>query len=465
MFVLQCNRKEFTDFVLKRVPIREGVLEVKSDYRVPKSSKELSLLWRESPNVSFSLPNVVVIDGKKQKDFIAWVSTYFPHIRPFTSQCRIVAEQTARTLLSSAQSENEFVETRTAQTALIIAEAVCYSVGHVSLSQLPFSAFERTLSYSLSQGMRSYNRSTEVDWCTRICSLWQQFRDLSKQKKLALTPEDVGAVWRVLTNLKSPSKTRELEEVFTMHWREQTLTEDLWESLFELLNLKLGKDVVVALTSGPRETRVEIANALIQGLATDSKGASPQTVSFALALITSQINPGNLDYFELLHPVVERFPQAFLWYGLLTGIVPKSDSNSFSDGLGWLIERELGRHYTLLDRPHCDVALTELNVCYDLENSYFGVSNLTTGIMKVEIFPLVNSSIRLNMASQSNQFSDHQQKKLFDEKQASLSDSMIREFLQKLEENSLHLDSIKATIEREFGKTKKKSKAKKKKSR
>jgi len=90
---------------------------------------------------------------------------------------------------------------------------------------------------------------------------------------------------------------------------------------------------------------------------------------------------------------------------------------------------------------------------------------LTTGIMKVEIFPLVNSSIRLNMASQSNQFSDHQQKKLFDEKQASLSDSMIREFLQKLEENSLHLDSIKATIEREFGKTKKKSKAKKKKSR
>lgn len=74
---------------------------------------------------------------------------------------------------------------------------------------------------------------------------------------------------------------------------------------------------------------------------------------------------------------------------------PTASVTDYGNGLGLLINRELGRPSNWLDRPNCDIAFSEMtNLLRNHEGGRLGIRTLTTGYLKVEILPLITTSVK-----------------------------------------------------------------------
>ncbi len=158
IYLWSCDRRRFVDFIANRAPLSE--VDVRSADTIESISlqgDDILLVWQESPVGIFTLPRAVIVAEESMSDFLAWVSTYFRHIRPFTAHCRVLTPSFAQ-LFTPPISSLSIPDMGSAHIGLILAEGISYSIGRADLNRLPLSAFARTLSFAFTESAKRFAR-------------------------------------------------------------------------------------------------------------------------------------------------------------------------------------------------------------------------------------------------------------------------------------------------------------------
>ncbi len=225
---------------------------------------------------------------------------------------------------------------------------------------------------------------------------------------------------------------------------------DIWTQLSDSL---LGAESLIRTMEGPREGRVKAAEITIRELS----NGPPETQrcrAFIAGYMTSCIQPGSLDHFSILFPVIAKLRESFLWYGVCSGLTPETSIDNYGNGLGWMMKRELGRPSYWLDRPTCDIALSEMGILLrNREDAGVSIRTIANGVLNAEIFPLISTSIKWqgygeDRLGERDAWAGNQGM-LFDESPGLR--TAVLELLHKIEESSMSLDAIRRQVEKTFG--------------
>ncbi len=470
--VWSCDRRRFVDLIANRKP--PGEVDVRSTDTIEGISlqgDDILLVWQKSPAGPFSLPRAVIVTEERLSDFLAWVSTYFRHIRPFTAHCRVLTPALAK-IAKQSNSPSLLQNMKSADIGLILAEGIAYSIGRTDLNRLTLSAFARTLSFAYAESAKRYEQMFTENGkvIEQIRNGWQSARELTNQASLDLLPADISDVWAVILSAIAGIKNYQTNSILEPFFIEalQGVKENGLVPSEAWMKLPGGRFQTVGSAiealDGPRESRVKAVEVAIQEL---SHGplTTRRERAFVAGYLTSRIQPGSLDHFSLLFPAIAELRESFLWYGACSGLTPETSVDNYGNGLGWLMKRELGRPSHWLDRPNCDIALSEMtNLFRNGDRAKLNLRTSTSGALKVEIFPLISTNVKWSWHSEGHVRGEGtlsvRQMGLF-EKEGNLRQD-VSELLSEIQESSKSLAAIKKKVELKFGKkTPKKSKRRK----
>ena len=138
IYLWLCDRHRFVDFITNRKALnRSDVRSADTIADVSLRGDDITLVWQKSPTDTFAMPRAVMVAEGSTSDFLAWVSTYFRHIRPFTAHCRVLPPSLAHLLIQPIPPPS-LPDVGSADIGLILAEGMAYSVGRTDLNRLPF---------------------------------------------------------------------------------------------------------------------------------------------------------------------------------------------------------------------------------------------------------------------------------------------------------------------------------------
>lgn len=464
MYLWLCDRRRFVDFLTNRAPLGTGTSRTAETVDgIEPHGEELVLLWDRPPTETFVLPRAVIVAEDGLTDFLAWVLTYFRHVRPFTAHCRILTPALAR-LCDNTTRSGAGLDLASADVGLIVAEGVAYSVGRTDTNRLPFAALARTLSFAFAESARRYGDvlAASEDLVGKIRSGWGSARELTHQAPLELAANVINEVWAVILSVAGVAQPKSTPEPLLIEAvrgvkSDGSVPKDVWKKLAA----GVLRDVPPAeLLEGPREARVRAVENAIREL-THRREGSRWERAFVAGYMASRIQPGSLDHFAVLFPAIADLRECLLWYGACAGLTPDSAVANYGNGLGWLIKREMRRPTHWLDRPNCDIALSEMAVLMDgREGSKPAIPTVSSGVLKVELVPLVSTSVKWSEQGDEN-IPDRRvaPKTLFDE------DTRLREevleILRRIDHSAMSLEAIRKLVEATFGEKPAKSRRRK----
>jgi len=458
-----CDRHRFAEFISNRKPLHsDDVFSTKSLKDVFPSGDKLLLVWQNSPSKKFSLPCAIFVTERSMSNFVAWISTYFRHIRPFTAHCRILSPSiggiTTQQFLPNTQ--NFLSDMGAVGLGLILSEGIAYSIGKADINRLPFSAYARTLSFAFAQCAQRFEREfLDNDYVfDQVRNGWLSVRELTNQRKLDLSSTEISDVWKLVTqafsepasgnskNISKPLIVEALREI-RLHGN---MKRETWGDIsgpFQKIKS------LVDMMEGPREGRVKAAGTAIRELSNGPAG-SQRHRAFIAGYMASLIQPGSLDHFPVLFPAIPELRESLLWYGVCSGFSPDTSVDSYGNGLGLLLERELARTQNWLDRPNCDIALSEMEVIMrNWDSAKPNFHTIESGILNVELFPRICTKVKWSTDIEASvipkESSNERQMKLFNEKSITKQDYF--ELLNKISESAMSLQAIRKQVEDKFG--------------
>lgn len=116
--------------------------------------------------------------------------------------------------------------------------------------------------------------------------------------------------------------------------------------------------------------------------------------------------PGAFEAIRLLNTYISAIPSCVLWFGIMQGLIPKNDTLTSGEGLGWRIARDINLPEALSDRPRCDISLRELEIYARSNNSMKSIKTETKTRLLIELVPGVTSSFKTIDKSRANH--DHE---------------------------------------------------------
>lgn len=453
------DRRGFVDFITNRKPInRANMRTVDIPELTTLRGEDIALLWQNSPDDAFSLPNAVIVAEGTIPDFLAWVSTYFRHIRPFTAHCRVLTP-TLMQLLSTSNQMSSPSDLRSADIGMMLAEGIAYSVGRTELNRLSFTAFTRTFSFTYAQGVKRYAQMFFENPAIfeQIKTGWLSAREILNQSSLALSSSEISDVWAVVMSAASGTGQHQnvkadplLVEALKGVRLNGRVPHETWMKLSDRFQKS---ESVIETMEGPREGRVKAVEMMIRKILQGTE-SNRRHGAFLAGYLASRVQPGSLDHFPLLFPAIAELRESFLWYGACSGLTPETSVDNYGNGIGWLIKRELGRRSHWLERPTCDIALAEMALLLKgRDGARPSIQTLISGVLKVEVFPMILTNIKSFDPGETN-ISDRDstaidQRTLFGEDVQK--NNYVLELLQKIEENAMSLDAIRKSVEMAFG--------------
>ena len=362
-------------------------LSVKSEY---------VLVWNKDPKKETILPVIIMVGGDRRNDFLAWAATYLPSIKPFTAYCRVL--EWAEVPPELAGSEPSLQNLEESCLGLIFGEAASYNLArHSDVKDLSPAICCETYSFARARSLGFGLESQES-----LIDKWIQFRKLTKPD----SDHDwvlLELIWSVLLEVAAPFKLSapaRLQRVESIRKISRDLIESVW--VLKQSGILSYDDWVLVTRAfpelrmifpevrGTREERVRVLDVHLKTLE-ETAERDPLTAGFIAGYLTNLITPGTFEHAALLIPHLEKIPSSLIWYGLCAGMSKESQLKKYSHGLGRRVLRELLRRESVLERPRCDVALSELEVLRRAENSQFGeIRTNRRGCLEVEIVPRVN---------------------------------------------------------------------------
>jgi hypothetical protein len=354
----------------------------------------------EDPRDVMTLPNVIITGATEQRDFFAWASTYLQTLRPLSAYMRISDFETAQHALNM-QGSPTLHRLENACVGLILGETATHLGGQRDLKQVPARACASTYSFVMARALAMGLMRSNID---PIATGWFEARELTHQSKLSLSKSLLGFPWYVLLGLEdgtwqsSPPAAelpRPVLEACLDLYLKGEVNNRQWHSLQAEVP---GISVFADMMRGPREDRVVAFEQVVHQMR-GRTFENPITLSFVLGYLASQVAPGTLDHIHLLSPYMNDFPGVLLWYGLCAGLYRRSNVASYAGGLGRRAIREVLRSEAFMDRPICDIALSELRLIGNRGVLDFRTSS--NNHIDVEIAPCVTSTLRWPPRSES----------------------------------------------------------------
>lgn len=355
------------------------------------SSSELCVIWSVDPSIEYSLPDCIIVRNGQTNDFLAWISTYFRNLRPFTAHCRVLEQS------SVGLSRECPFNYRNLDTAMAISESVMLFLGKFDIRRIGYSTCTRTLSFSLAQYYRRNDSSDRPKDLEDLLNKWTNARILIGQDESQLSPKETFEIWRLVTdsldNRKFQSKCdKAISSIISRAYSGESLDYTHFVSLFAKQSVLAS---LLPLLDGPREERVNAVREMLAILSKDKK-TTLRNKSIIAGYFVSRIQPGTLEHFQILTPSLPELKEAVLWYSAFAGIAPRNNVNDFLGGMGWFLKREFQRSHSWIDRPKSDISFEELN----LISGTFGSNKIpfltkASAILDVELSPFVSTMIRV----------------------------------------------------------------------
>lgn len=353
-------------------------------------SEFVTVLWRDNQLETEGIPDVVLVERDRQRDFFAWITTFVPFLRPFTAYCRVVEPEVAEYPKSlSASSVDERI--KQAWAAVILTEAVTHKNLQRSTAGVNVRSCQATVAYCIARNLtlgmpKKFNRE--------IPERWAAAKDIVEHKHFPYL-EELRSVWEICTALTENASEDFSEEKQLIHeacaqlMREGSIGFPLWHEFTRgLPELENSTEDM----RGTRENRVVLLERLLSTVS--KRGAvSKLRRSFVCGYLTSRVAPGTLDHIRLLDSILPMLPSSAMWYGLSAGLNEQSAVKSYGNSSGRRVLRELSRPATLLDAPVCDVALDELRVLINARGIP-EVLKANGNLIEVEITPCVAFPLR-----------------------------------------------------------------------
>jgi len=357
----------------------------------------LRLVWPEEPSRTDPLPTLIVTAKGEGKDFLAWASTYLEAYRPFTSLCRVIepawlpviGRLTARPQLGAAEC---------VAVALVIAEALSRGPGLVNLSKLSVRSCEATLSFCRSRATALGLKGAEQ----AVAEGWRLARETSRQPTRAATIDCIELVWSAATGRTTGEGNADYGRILAACRMLQEKGELSSEALNEVLPGEPLVRSIVSRMAGTREERVIAFEETVRRLGSRSRTKDAEA-QFFCGYVASRLNPGSLEYVDLVTSHLGSIPTLLLWYALCSGLHPQSRVLDEFGGLGRRLLRDILRPQSPLDRPDCDLAVEELRVLSVKGGAMQAIRPSSPSCLKVEIVPLVCSVVGLSEAGSLQQ--------------------------------------------------------------
>lgn len=397
MWMKSVTRKEFLDVIQTERPVGPGY-EVQAEFGLAAlyGADELCLIWREDPGGTRSLPAAVLVKADRRRDFLAWVLTYLPAFRPFTAYFRVVEPSMAERALQR-RGPPSLGRLEEACLGLILGEAGTYLECEGPPRSLSLTGCASTYSFAMARGLSTGILDSEND---PVSSSWAAARVLTRQQKLKLTTEELRGAWAVLLYLRANGGTAGRAIVGRTPPEIMAACMDLYSTgdidTSRWASLTQGYPEISRIREdmrGPREERVALLERSMASSFSKKRG-DETTMAFLSGYLASMIGPGSMDHLQLLTPYLDTVPTALVWYGLCAGLQAQSSLQNYSGGLGRRVLRDVLRNEHFLDRPHCDIALAELEVLVGSESGALNFRTSHQGQLELELVSCVTTVLR-----------------------------------------------------------------------
>jgi len=310
-------------------------------------------VWAQEPKREQDPPAFLLTADGAERDWLSWLVTFAPSLRPLTAFCRVM---TARHFISRLATlrEPDLGNVGNACIGLILGEVLASEDGaRRSKEPLTASACASVLSFALVRALAIHaDEANTVDLAAR----WLAVRKLTRQRDREI---DIRSVYQVADTLghvlrRESSSTPLATSPLADACRELADTGEITRTHGISPLLRLTPEM-----RGTREERVAIVERAVElslGAPTGPEEA------FAIGFLASRINPGTLTHAPLLGSVLRRHPAAMLWYGVCAGL--NRDGNIMAElgGVGRRVIRDLLTPVEMLSRPRVDVAANELEL-------------------------------------------------------------------------------------------------------
>jgi hypothetical protein len=354
----------------------------------------MTVVWREEDaSANGTLPRLITMPGEAHREFLSWAYTYLSILRPLTAYVRLLDPLKASGMRDrgTATALGRFSE---AFIGAIIGEAVSYlGLRPESLHQLTSNASANSHAYALTRVVALGLRQ----WLDEVSSAWSLVRELTGHAENHV-PDAKHAV-AILSGLRARQYTSgasdpELPLLEQACWEiadAGDIGDDTWSTLTAPWGSTLLK--IRAQMAGSRENRVRAFDRASAALA-DNPRVDRVLASFVSGYLGSRIAPGELDHLNIAARTLETAPSALLWFGVCSGLRSDGQILAFGGGLGRRILRDLEEGGDVLDRPRCDLAITELDVLLNREKPLTDFRPGSNALLTVELAPGVVTAVR-----------------------------------------------------------------------
>jgi hypothetical protein len=353
-----------------------------------------TMIW-EGNDSNEALPSLIVIPHTEQQDFLAWAYTYLATMRPFTAFVRVVDPSMIHDVNKTHQLNllGKFGE---AFVALILGEALIHLEPRPDLRQLTSNACANTHGFAITRAfVLGFDRETEL-----ISRSWSVARELTRQPKGILAPDELKAPFDVLLRVANDSRSadrknssKEMDLIYSACRELASQGEILGDTWHRLTASIPGAEELLEQMSQSRENRLRAFEKLAQILSKQAESKNSFS-AFICGYIGSRIAPGELDHFNLFARLTPFAPSSLLWFCLCAGLQSHGQTLAFVEGLGRRLLRDLEQYDTILSRPKCDVSLSELVVLLNRDKALSDFKTGSNGSLNIELIPCVTTTVR-----------------------------------------------------------------------
>jgi hypothetical protein len=194
MWIGIADRKILLDIVSTKNP--SSVIELHSAINMHEYHhyrNQLILVWEEKPEFGTVLPDVICLEENLVQDFLAWVSTYLPLFRPFTSYCRIL-DFTTIDFYMTHQNNAGFKNLEGPVIGAIIGETLSHYENQ-DIKRITPTSIMNTYSFVMANACAHgiINHKSNP-----LRERWEKCYKLTNQYQRKLRIEEIERVWDVL---------------------------------------------------------------------------------------------------------------------------------------------------------------------------------------------------------------------------------------------------------------------------
>jgi len=279
---------------------------------VPAPEKEgCVLVWHEKPD---TMPDAIVVADGGMQSFLAWTTTYAPHLTPITGLVEVVEHLRFGCPASRGHDESDDRPKQDATATgghlgLVHAEVVAAYQGTFAPLSAGLTPYVSTFSWL---ALQQHSDSPADASFRRLRESWDEARRLLDAKRLGYDSEQVEQVWSLVTDRDLAGEAKENQVAKQVASFLDSVRAGI-PSFDALDAARQHATELHALQTGPLESRVELFRKLAQSLY--EKRNPPAGNAVVLGFALSLISQGSFAHVALLGPSRISDVRPLLWYG------------------------------------------------------------------------------------------------------------------------------------------------------